>query len=463
MKDDETTGFHKYVAAMPHGTTGTMNDEMFFLYDSVSEKPVRWQLLARNPFADSHTDIWIFEYLSLKAGRPTEKTLLLPKDCHPRSIPVNSQLQNVMSFASFFSNEYVDIDRSFDTFLLQHGKTYAPNEHALRRKIFDQNALLVAKLNQQHDGVTRFKPNSFLDMTAAEVLSFRGGKKPRFQDSRKEWPEHYLPFVRSHEYDMLAAANLPEEFDWTTKKPAVVGPVKDQGICGSCWTFSMIGPAETMYAMQTGKQIVLPEQFLVDCTWNFVNKTVGGNSGCDGGDPGFGALEIVRKYKGKIPTAKAYGSYLSTDGFCKDTTHMETGVRITGWLQIQHRDQMGFLSAIVTKGPISVGMIVPPEMLFYDSGVFDQESCRHDAANIDHAVVCVGFGVDAQGTKYYNIRNSWSTHWGDKGYIKVVRGERDCSISSEAGYPSIAVGSADTRDSALDQQKMAEQPMILYS
>merc|ERR1712039_706917 len=83
-------------------------------------------------------------------------------------------------------------------------------------------------------------------------------------------------------------------------------------------------------------------------------------------------------------------------------------------------------------------MGVPPEFMFYDSGVFDQPSCKHDRFKIGHAVVCVGFGNDEHGTKYYNIRNSWSTHWGGKGYVRVVRGENDCSISSSAGYPEVA-------------------------
>jgi len=184
----------------------------------------------------------------------------------------------------------------------------------------------------------------------------------------------------------------------------------------------------------------LPEQFLVDCTWNFLGPKAGGNSGCDGGDPGFAALEIIRKFDGKIPTAKAYGDYLSADGFCKDTRSMETGARIDGYVQIKNRDEVGLLHALVTKGPISVGIQTPPEMMFYDSGVFNSESCRHDQAKIDHAVAVVGFGFDQHGTKYYNVRNSWSTHWGDKGYIKIVRGDLDCAVSSVAGYANVVVG-----------------------
>merc|ERR1719210_257271 len=132
---------------------------------------------------------------------------------------------------------------------------------------------------------------------------------------------------------------LPKSFDWREAKPGVVGPVKDQGMCGSCWAYGLMEPIESIRAVQTGQPLVnLPEQFAVDCTWTNGTGDSGGNFGCDGGDSDIGALEIVRKYGGIIPSAKAYGSYLSINGHCKDTRLMEVGAKITGWVDVKARD-----------------------------------------------------------------------------------------------------------------------------
>ncbi|CAL9045043.1 unnamed protein product [Musa banksii] len=59
----------------------------------------------------------------------------------------------------------------------------------------------------------------------------------------------------------------------------IVSPVKDQGHCGSCWTFSMTRALEAAYAQVTGKNISLSEQQLVNCAYAF------NNFGCNGGFP----------------------------------------------------------------------------------------------------------------------------------------------------------------------------------
>merc|ERR1712066_500646 len=116
---------------------------------------------------------------------------------------------------------------------------------------------------------------------------------------------------------------------------------------------------------------------------------------------------------------------------------MEVGAKIVGWNDIASRDEKGLLHALATVGPVNVNIMVPEEMLYYQSGVLSVESCRNNFSEIDHAVVAIGYGTDENGVDYYIVRNSWSTYWGDQGYIKIARGDLDCAVASDAGYPVV--------------------------
>lgn len=78
----------------------------------------------------------------------------------------------------------------------------------------------------------------------------------------------------------------------------------------------------------------------------------------------------------------------------------------------------------------------------YGGGIFDDASSC--GTSLDHAVAAVGYGTDTDGTEYWLIRNSWSTYWGEEGYIKLqITGDNAgmCGVQLASFYANAQVGS----------------------
>ena len=107
--------------------------------------------------------------------------------------------------------------------------------------------------------------NHLADLNQDELKLLRG-RKPSSEATNA------LPFT----YTFKDLADVPTSLNWTDK--GAVNPVKDQAICGSCWSFGTVGTLEGTHFLNTGKLVKFSEQALVDCSWGF------GNNGCDGGE-----------------------------------------------------------------------------------------------------------------------------------------------------------------------------------
>jgi len=94
------------------------------------------------------------------------------------------------------------------------------------------------------------------------------------------------------------------------------------------------------------------------------------------------------------------------------------------------KGEAAMMQEIYQRGPIACGIAVPDALEDYTSGIFNDTT---GDVNIVHDISVVGWGVE-NGTKYWTVRNSWGTHFGEQGFFRVVRGTNNIAIESDCAW-----------------------------
>ena len=222
-----------------------------------------------------------------------------------------------------------------------------------------------------------------------------------------------------------SASGVPASIDWRNK--GAVTSVKNQGQCGSCWTFSSTGAIEGAWAIAKGQLVDLAEQQLVDCATGVSY----GSHGCSGGQME-GAFKYVIEH-GQCSLASY--PYTAKDGSCKTCSAV---AHLSSCSDVKPNDQIS-LKGAVAQQPVSIAIEADTRYFqSYSGGVLTSTSC---GTNLDHGVLIVGYGEE-NGQKYWLVKNSWGVTWGDKGYVKIARSESTndagiCGIAMDPSFPSV--------------------------
>lgn len=206
---------------------------------------------------------------------------------------------------------------------------------------------------------------------------------------------------------------LPKSIDWRNNMGKNwLSPIKDQGRCGSCVAFAVMGMIESAYNIQSygmNYDVNLSEQYLFACGgakctqgWylssglDFMKKTgapdevcapyLSGNMGADFSCSS--ACSSANSRKVYINSYKSYGGYFSPA-------------------------PLNDIKKALQAGPMMSRMTVYEDFMLYSSGVY-----KHVTGGVagGHAITIVGYNDDDHA---FIVRNSWGPAWGENGYFRI--------------------------------------------
>ncbi len=228
---------------------------------------------------------------------------------------------------------------------------------------------------------------------------------------------------------------LPSSFDWRNKDGSnYVTSMKNQGACGSCYTFASLGNVESKMLIDGAGTYNFSENNAKECNWRELNDfqsplgTYWGS--CDGGN----YYMMANLFSKEGTVLEADDSYVASDVSC--TTPVSYSKTLLDWRVVSDNavpSTSVLKQYIYDNGPVYTSLYSS----FPGFDTYDGSYTLYYAGSesTDHAVLIVGWddslSHSGPGSGGWVVKNSWGTDWGGT-----------CGYGTERGYFTIAYGSA---------------------
>ena len=476
------SGNSEYIKPDAEGYAGSYD----FYVDEKSGLPVAFYMKGHNvAVGGSHLDEYWLHYLSYTVqDTPIDKSIFSPPlglQCHNANNPLGPTRNELSTDPTshlvrsdpaddlrMLMPHHVELrSQRFATWTSAHQKTYSSQEEAeFRSNIFHSNLRYVNAANRRGKSYS-LAANHLADWTKDELRRLNGRihADAYSQQSNGRSLADQPDYTGQCTQHVMSTSPLPASRDWRIEggpqNTGIVQPPKDQGTCGSCWTYGVTGTIEGQMAKKTGVLVDMSEQSIMDCTW------AAGNHACAGGMDYAAYGWLLLKNDGQVASAADYGADMNQNGFCHFAINNEdqgvknplvvnplTGKTVTASATIESCFHVGlawngtvdgrkdakalmneFTDALAHEGPLSIAIdATVHDFYFYNAGLYDDSTCKSGVDDLDHIVLAVGYGTMKNGDRYTIVRNSWSTHWGEEGYIRMSQDSNVCGVATSPTY-----------------------------
>lgn len=243
------------------------------------------------------------------------------------------------------------------------------------------------------------------------------------------WRKHFPPYHGP----VLSRAELPAAFDWrNVNGHSYVGPVRNQGACGSCYAFAAVGVLESAFRIAEelpDTDVNLSESYLMFCLSSYYD----GFYGCEGASYDYDEMQALVDH-GVVEEACFPYDQGRTTNCAAACSSPSMQVRLSSWGRVPCNDVEAIKSAILTYGPVDAAVLATDAFSAYRSGVYNDanQSCPSSPCyftSTNHAVVLVGWNDADQA---WILRNSWGPDWGEGGYMRISY--RAARVACEVTY-----------------------------